>query len=157
METPTITIKIKGLDILTGKGQQVLTGLKMHGVGAGSLKITELEAKRVLVTKKGLVLQEVEGHAFFDGSKVATKGALAKGLGAKSGVVVKGSGVKAVMVPGAALSAKGLGWSLGLGGFGPWLALGALGLAATGIYFYLRAQAMERLPEPPEGDFESPM
>jgi hypothetical protein len=161
MEVPTISIKIKGLnaiEALSGKGQ-LLGGLKMQG-GLASMKITELEAKRVLVTKKGLILQEVEGHAVFDvpkaATKAATKGAIAKGMGAKSAIVVKGSGMKAVMVPTAAMSAKGLGWSLGLGGFGPWLALGALGLAATGVYFYLRAQAMESAPEQLE-DIDSPI
>ncbi len=142
MEAPTISIKIKGLtaiEALSKKGQ-LLSGLKGS---TASLKLGELEAKKILVTKNGLVLKEIEGHAVLDVPKAATKAA-AKGAAGKAAVVVKGA--KAAVVPGTAMSAKGLGWSLGLGGFGPWLALGALGLAATGLYFYLRAQTMDRMP-----------
>ncbi len=141
MEAPTVSIKIKGLQAIeafTKKGQ-LLSGLKGSTT---SLKLGEIEAKKVLVTKNGLVLKEIEGHAVLDAPKAAAKAA-AKGVG-KGAVVVKGA--KAAVVPGTAMSAKGLGWSLGLGGFGPWLALGALGLAATGLYFYLRAQTMDRIP-----------
>lgn len=167
MEVPTVSIKIKGLDAiqaLSGKGQLLGTLKVPAGAaaakGPASLKFTELEAKRVIVTKKGLVLQEIEGHAVLEGSNgfAATKSAVTtKGaLGTKGGVVVKSAAAKSAIVPGAALSAKGLGWSLGLGGLGPWLALGALGLAATGVYFYLRAQRMETEADD-GGDFESAM
>ena len=54
-----------------------------------------------------------------------------------SGVTAMGGAAKTVIAPAAA--------ALVLGGLAPWLTLGSLGLAATGIYFYVQAR---RLVEP---------
>ena len=137
MEVPAVSIKIKGLqaiEALGGKGG-LLAGLKAKG-GAAAVKLGELEAKRVLLTKKGaLILGEVEGNLF--GPKAATLGKGA--LGTKGAMVAKGAAATATTAaPSTLLSAKGLGWSLGLGGLGPWLALGALCMTATGVYLYVR-------------------
>jgi hypothetical protein len=157
MEAPVVTIKIKGLGAVkafNAKGA-MLGGVKLKGLAAKGavVKATEFEAKRITATKGGLLLHvsEMEGHVHnLAPAALGKTGAVAKGVGAKSAVASK-----SVVSTGAALSAKGLGWSLGLGGLGPWLVLGAVGLAATGVYMYLRAQQEEdALREADE--FESP-
>jgi hypothetical protein len=42
----------------------------------------------------------------------------------------------------AKVGAAALGWGVALGGLGPWLAVGSLGLAVTGIYFYVQARRL---------------
>jgi hypothetical protein len=60
-------------------------------------------------------------------------GSAAKGcVGAKTAVTTAGPIVKA--------GAAALGWGVALGSLGPWLALGSLGLAVTGVYFYVQAR-----------------
>jgi hypothetical protein len=156
MEAPVITIKIKGLGMTQALGAKgaLAGGVKLKGLAAkGALtKATEFEAKRITATKGGMLLHvsEMEGHAHALAPAMGKAGAATKGLGAKSAIATKGA-----VGTSAALSAKHLGWSLGLGGIGPWLVLGAVGLAAAGVYMYLRAQQeADMLPEPDE--FESP-
>ncbi len=160
MEAPTVTIKIKGLKAihaLGGKG--AAGGVKIKGLAVGkgaAMKVAEVETTRVVATKGGLVMQatEIETHVMAGAKGKAAMGAktamVTKGAAAKSAVAGKGA-----VGTGAALSAKGIGWSLGLGGFGPWLVLGALGLTAAGIYLYLRADQEEEL-QLDQDPFEAP-
>lgn len=166
METPAVIIKVKGLsaiNTLSSQGQ-LLGGLKLKGLAAGgktaAAKMGEIEAGRILATKKGLVLYAAE----IEGAACAPKAVVTKAAAVTKAASVKGAGVAAVsgaattkgaIGTGAALSAKTVGWSLGLGGFGPWLALGALGLAATGVYLYLRSQQVQDALEEPD-EFGTP-
>lgn len=170
MDPSSVVIKIKGLNAipsLSAKGPLVGV-VKLKGAAAGTAAVTglhELEAGRAVVTKKGVLLYGAElepdciaGLAKASGGKAALgKAALGK-AGVSKAVIVKSAatGGKAAIGTGAALSAKSVGWGLGLGGLGPWLALGALGLAATGIYLYLRSQQPEAEIQEPD-DFESPV
>jgi hypothetical protein len=58
-------------------------------------------------------------------------------LGAKA-AVTSGVAAKVAAVPAAAA----LGWGVALGTLGPWLAVGSLGLAVTGVYFYVQARRL---------------
>jgi len=166
METGSMIIKIKGISAVNALSttKPLIGTVKLKGVAAGA-KLGELEATRVLATKKGLLLHgvELEAPCVPAASKTAAgkaalggKAALAKGAVAKGATSSKVVGGKAALGTGAALSAKSAGLGLGLGGLGPWLALGALGLAATGIYLYLRAQQPQDAFQEPD-ELESPV
>jgi len=168
MDPASMVIKIKGLSAINSlaSGTPIVGVVKLKGgitaAKAATVKLGELEGGRLLATKKGLLLYGAElEHACLPGAKVAaTKAAVAKAAvgkvalakGASQGAVV---GSKVALGSSAAMSAKSVGWSLGLGGLGPWLALGALGLAATGIYLYLRSQQPQDAFEEPD-EFEAP-
>lgn len=170
------TAKMKGLG--AGAGQLVDFETKRVFMTPDGVRVVQEFDGHVLLNGKGATKVVVKGGkgaastVIVKGGKgaaktVIVKGAVAKGALAtspiaqgaivtKGPVVVKVAAAKSAMVPGAALSAKGLGWSLGLGGLGPWLALGAVGLAATGVYLYLRARNMEQTPDE-DHDFEAPL
>lgn len=169
MEAPSITIKYKGLAALHALGQDPLLSPGTAILGKGALKGTaEIETKRLAATGKGTVLKTTEvetkwvavkskgaacplgytncewtfkGAGKALGSKTAaTKVAVAGGKTAASGgqvamAAAKGSGT---IWTGTGFS---LGLGLGLGALGPVLALGALGLTATGIYLYRKSAA----------------
>jgi hypothetical protein len=155
-----ISIKIKGLQAIDALNRgQLLGGVKIQGVNA-LLGMRGMEANGALMNK-GLLMREVEieGNRMMlmqpsQGagavkapalSAVAPKSAAAMTKGAGAAATTKSVGV-------AALSTKGWGYGLWLGGFGPWLVLGSLGLAATGVYFYLRAQRLILEAGVPEAD-----
>jgi hypothetical protein len=174
MDVPTISIKIRGLQALeamNGNGQ-IMGGVKIKGMKA-LMGLRELDGnRRALMAKKGMLMREVE----MEGGRrmmmqpltpptppmdtaTAVKGAVAKttsGASTLKGVAAKGAIVSGTGA-GAAATAHGLGWGLGLGGLGPWLALAALGLAATGIYFYMRAQQLAQAANEDNGDLEPPV
>ncbi len=148
MDAPTISIKIKGLQAVDALNN--LGGLKINGANA-LLRMGEIEANRAALAGKGAMMREME----MEGNRMLLQ---AKGAGAaKTSVAAtttnavaggaKSAAVGTTKVAGAApvgatmFGSKGLG-ALWLGGLGPWLVLTSLGLAATGIYFYLRAQRM---------------
>jgi hypothetical protein len=145
MDAPTISIKIKGLQAVDALNS--LGGLKINGVNA-LVGMGRMEANRAAMAGKGLMMREMEmeGNRMLLQAKGAgmakttvTTGAQATAVGAKSAAA---GTTKVAGAAGAAMfGSKGLG-SLWLGGLGPWLVLTSLGLAATGIYFYLRAQRM---------------
>ena len=171
MDAPTISIKIRGLQALeamNGNGQ-VMGGVKIKGMKA-LMGLRELDGnRRALMAKKGMLMREIEMEG---GRRMmmqppsppmdtagAVKGVVAKGSSATS--TLKGVAAKGALVSGtgagAAATAHGLGWGLGLGGLGPWLALAALGLAATGIYFYMRAQQLAQAAAEDNGDLDPPV
>lgn len=168
MDPASMVIKIKGLSAVSSlSSQSPLVGVvKLKGMAAGTgvaaAKLGEIEIGKVIATKKGLLLTELEADCLPAITKVASgkavigKAAVTKAAVAKGATQGALTGSKAVYGTGAALAAKSAGWSLGLGGLGPWLALGALGLAATGIYLYLRAQQSEDALQDPD-EFESPV
>lgn len=143
METPVISIKIKGanaINALTSKGQIVGT-MKLEGAAGlakggslkmGAVKAGELEAEGLIATKHGIVKSEVEGLAMQKGAaaKAGSAAKVAGSKGAASGTIWSGKGMS-----------LGLGW--GLGSMGPVLVLGALGLGAVGIYLYRRNRKLE--------------
>jgi hypothetical protein len=162
MDVPTISIKIRGLQALeamNGNGQ-LLGGVKIKGANA-LMGLREIEGNRALMAKKGMMLREVEieGRRMMlqpQTGTTAAKGMVAKTASATS--TMKGVAAKGAVVSGTgAVAAHGVGWGLGLGGLGPWLALAALGLAATGIYFYMRAQQLAQASAQDAGEFEQPV
>lgn len=161
MDAPTISIKIRGLQALEamrGNGQ-LLGGVKIQGANA-LMGLREMEGNRAVMAKKGMMLREVEleGRRMMlqpPAPTTAAKGVVAKSAPATS--AVKGIAAKGAVVSGTgAAAAHGIGWGLGLGGLGPWLALAALGLAATGIYFYMRAQQLAQASAQDAGELEQP-
>jgi hypothetical protein len=150
MDAPSISIKIRGLQALeamNGNGQ-LMGGIKIKGAGA-LMGLREIEGNRAIMAKKGLMMRELEleGRRMMlqpSNGATAAKGAITKGTTATA--TMKGVAAKSAVVSGAggAAAMSSVGWGLGLGGLGPWLALAALGLAATGIYFYLRAQQLAK-------------
>jgi hypothetical protein len=153
-DAPTITLKIKGLQALqTLNG---LGGLKING--ANALMLGGMEGNRAammmnmgdngnraMMAGRGMMREmEMEGNRM-----MLSKGggAMAKGTMAQSGATLgatKSATAAATtksVTSASMFGTKGIG-SLWLGGLGPWLVLTSLGLAATGIYFYLRAQRM---------------
>ena len=163
MDVPTISIKIRGLQALeamNGNGQ-LLGGVKIQGANA-LMRLPEMEGNRAIMAKKGMMLREVEleGRRMMlqpPNATTATKGMVAKTASATS--TMKGVAAKGAVVSGTgAVAAHGMGygWGLGLGGLGPWLALAALGLAATGIYFYMRAQQLAEASGQDPHDLEQP-
>jgi hypothetical protein len=162
MDAPTISIKIRGLqalEALNGNGQ-LLGGMKIQG-GNALMGLREVEGNRAIMAKKGMMLREVEieGRRRMmlapSNGTTATKGMVAKTSSATS--TVKGVAAKGAVVSGTgAAAAHGVGWGLGLGGLGLWLALAALGLAATGIYFYMRAQQLAQATAQDMADLEQP-
>jgi hypothetical protein len=172
MDVPTISIKIRGLqalEALNGNGQ-LLGGMKMQG-GNALMGLREIEGNRAIMAKKGMMLREIEmegGRRMMlqpppDGGATAAKGMVAKTTAATSTMTSATSTVKGVAAKGAvvsgtgAVAAHGVGWGLGLGGLGPWLALAALGLAATGIYFYMRAQQLAQASGHDMSDLDQPV
>jgi hypothetical protein len=162
---PTISIKINGLQALNDG--QILGGAKLNGA---NLAMMGEDGNRALMAKKAALLMRGGGEMEMEGKRMIllqpsngagmTKGALGSSgagggaVGAKSAVATNAamSGAPAATAnsgaaaaksaSAAAASAKGMGWNLALGGFGPWLVLGSLGIAAVGLYFYLRAERM---------------
>ena len=175
---------LQALEALNGNGQLAGT-MKIKGANAlMGLREME-NNRRAIMTKKGMMMREMEmegrrmmlqpsnmngmnggmngmngGMNGMNGGMngmSATKGAVAKS-GSTVGATMKGAAAKGAVVSGAGAAsygAKGVGWGLGLGGLGPWLALAALGLAATGIYFYMRAQQLAQSAAEDFGDPES--
>jgi hypothetical protein len=159
---PTISIKINGLRALNDG--QLIGGAKLNGA---NLAMMGEDGNRALLAKKALMRGgeiEMEGKRMIllqpsNGAGAGMKGGLASSgagaVGTKSAIVTNAtpnatmsgaattSGGSVAKSAGAAtVSAKGMGWKLALGGFGPWLVLGSLGIAAVGLYFYLRAERM---------------
>jgi hypothetical protein len=166
MDAPTISIKINGLRAVDGLNGQLLGGIKIKGANA-ILGMGGREANRAMMGQNGLMMRmrEMEdGRRMMQGpmqgpmqpmqSMQSMQPAMqpiqppngiaeiAKGSAATTKAAAGGAAKSAGLGGGAAYHSKGLAMSLWLGGFGPWLVLGSLGLAATGIYFYLRAQRM---------------
>jgi hypothetical protein len=159
MDAPTISIKIRGLQALeamNGNGQ-LLGGMKIQGANT-LMGLRELEGNRALMAKKGMMLREVEleGRRMMlqqSNGTAAAKGMVAKTTSATT--TMKGVATKGAVASGTGVTAAhGIGWGLGLGGLGPWLALAALGLAATGIYFYMRAQQLAQASGEDAGELE---
>jgi hypothetical protein len=176
MDAPTISIKIRGLqalEALNGNGQ-LLGGMKIQG-GNAVMGLREIEGnRRAIMAKKGMMMREVEiegRRRMMLQATDPTTTANAKGLVAKtasatsmatspatSTATIKGVAAKGAAATGTgALAAHGVGWGLGLGGLGPWLALAALGLAATGIYFYMRAQQLAAASVHDNSDLDQPV
>lgn len=141
METPALTIKIKGADAinaLTSKGQ-VLGSLKLKGgaglAKGGTFKLAHIDAARRAGAAKA-VTAEFEAETT---TMMAKGGTLKAGAGAGKAAAAKGASALAAS-KGASTAGKGLslGLGLGLGAMGPVLVLGALGLGALGIYYYRR-------------------
>jgi hypothetical protein len=167
MDAPSISIKIRGLqalEALNGNGQ-LMGGIKIKGTQA-LMGLREIEGnRRAVMANKGMMMREIE----MEGRRqmmmqptqgaTAAKGAVTKGTTATVSTV-KGVAAKTAVVSGASAGAggaaalNGVGWGLGLGGLGPWLALAALGLAATGVYFYLRAQQLAKASAEDMGDLD---
>jgi hypothetical protein len=156
MDAPSISIKIRGiqaLQALNGNGQ-LMEGIRIKGANA-LMGLREVEGNRAMAAKKGMMMREIEleGRRMMMQPPTPNAATAAKGAGAVTkgtaatatakGVVAK-SAVGASAGAGGAAALNTMGWGLGLGGLGPWLALAALGLAATGVYFYLRAQQLAR-------------
>jgi hypothetical protein len=135
METPTLTIKLKGADAihaLTGKGQLVGKG------GAIAFKCGKLA-----LVPGAHFESEVEGvYALAKGGGGAAKGAAVKGAAAKGGAA-KAAAAKSAASGGAIWSGKSLALGWGLSALGPILVLGALGVGAVGIYLYRRNKKLE--------------
>jgi hypothetical protein len=68
-------------------------------------------------------------------------GSVVKGSLVTKSALVGGAAAKSAVGPGV-VALQGMGWGLVLGALGPWLALGSLGLAATGVYFYVQARRL---------------
>jgi hypothetical protein len=173
MDAPTISIKIRGLQALqalNGNGQLV-GGMQIQG-GNALMGLREIDGnRRALMAKKGMMMGgevEMEGRrrmilqAADPTTTANAKGMIGKTASATSmatsPATIKGVAAKGAAASGTgALAAHGVGWGLGLGGLGPWLALAALGLAATGIYFYMRAQQLAAASTRDTSDLDQPM
>jgi hypothetical protein len=176
MDAPTISIKIRGLqalEALNGNGQ-LLGGMKIQG-GNALMGLREMEGnRRAIMAKKGMMMRggeiEMEGRRRMmmqAAPDPTTTTANAKGMVAKTAsatsaattpATIKGAAAKGAAVSGTGvLASHGVGWGLGLGGLGPWLALAALGLAATGIYFYMRAQQLAAISAHETNDLDQPV
>ena len=146
-------MKVKGTVLspatvkLSGAG-----GAKLASTKGLVLKTVEYDGPGLVMTKSGLVIKAAEVEATGPclamqaatgkSAAVATgvKGAaVATGVGAAKGAATaKGVGVAGKAATGVAWCGKSAGWGMGLGGFGPLIVIGVLGLAATGAYLYLR-------------------
>jgi hypothetical protein len=146
MDAPTISIKIKGLQAVDALN--TLGGLKINGANA-LVGLGGMEGNRAALAGKGLMMREMEmegNRMLLQQAKAASMAkanvAQATAVGAKSAATGTAKAAGAAGTAGVTMfGSKGLG-TLWLGGLGPWLVLTSLGLAATGIYFYLRAQRM---------------
>jgi hypothetical protein len=157
MDAPTISIKIKGLQALNALNGG-LGGVKINGANA-LLGMGGMEANRAVMAQKGLLMREMEmegnrmmlaqppngagagiakAAATTNAATGTTAATTATNVGAKSAAVAGTKGLGG----GAAVKSMGYYYSPWLGALGPWVILASVGLAATGIYFYLRAQRM---------------
>jgi hypothetical protein len=123
-----------------------------------------------MMAKKGLLMREMEmegnrmmlmqpsqgaaNMANATGPTVAKSSVAQGAIGAKSGSAAKVAISGAASKGAGAAMYKGIGWNLWLGGLGPWLVLGSVGMAAMGVYFYLRAQRLMLASGEGEGDFD---
>jgi hypothetical protein len=171
MDAPTISIKIKGLQALDALNNgQLLGGLKVNGANA-MLAIRGMDGNRMMMAKKGLLMREMEmegnrmmlmqqpsqgaANAANTMGATATKSSVAQGaIAAKGGTTAKIAAIAAASKGAGAAMYKGIGWNLWLGGLGPWLVLGSVGMAAMGVYFYLRAQRLMLASGEGDGDFD---
>jgi hypothetical protein len=141
MEVPSLTIKLKGAQAL-----QALAWKTGPAVTAGKAAIAAAPiegARWVAAGKAGAGKSAAALKAATAASVASTKaGALAAGTTLPSaGTIWSGTGLS-------------LGLGLGLGALGPLMLLGAVGLTATGIYFYRRGRieahehSDDELPQP---------
>jgi hypothetical protein len=164
MDAPTISIKIRGLQAVDALNNgQLLGGLKLNGGNVMMAMRNMGDGNRMMMAKKGLLMREMEmeGNRMMllqqqggGGNAVtAAKSALASApspasVSSSASNVIAGKSATTAAVSGAAskgggvMIGKGLGLNLWLGGLGPWLVLGSVGMAAMGLYFYLRAQRL---------------
>jgi hypothetical protein len=161
MDAPTISIKIRGLQAVDALNNgQLLGGLKING-GSAMMAMRGMDGNRMMMAKKGLLMREMEmegnrmmmaqptpmGNMANAAPAAKTTLAAAPASVPASNVVAAKSATTAA-VSGAATKGgavgitKGIGLNLWLGGLGPWLVLGSVGMAAMGLYFYLRAQRL---------------
>ena len=154
MDAPTISIKIKGLQAVDALNGQLLGGIKING-GNAMLAMRGMDGNRMLMAKKGLLMREMEmegnrmmllqpSQGVGQGVGGAAKGSVASNAIAttKSATTATAAASGAASKGGTVVITKGLGWNLWMAGLGPWLVLGSVGLAAMGLYFYLRAQRL---------------
>jgi hypothetical protein len=154
--SPGATIKVKGTALYPGTAKlSGAGGAKLASTKGIVLKTVEYDGPGLVMTKSGLVIKATEVEA--TGPCLAMQAASGKSAAAASGVTAakgaavatgvtaaKGAataktvGAASKAATGAAWCGKSAGWTMGLGGFGPLIVIGVLGLAATGAYLYLR-------------------
>lgn len=144
METPTLTIKLKGaqaLQALAAKGGPAT-------LGKAAVAAAPAEAARWVAAGKAGACKTASAAA------IKAASATPAAAGVKTAALAAGTTLPSA---GTIWSGTGLslGLGLGLGALGPAMLLGALGLTATGIYLYRRGRVAA--PEDSEDELAQPV